>query len=160
MGIRWDTWSRAIVIVPLAAILLSACGPMNGERKAGPATGTSGSSLNSVNISKNRAFFVYSTLQSSTGPSASDAPQVGNNVFLLRCVHATDLRSPSEQATLRVTYWMPDHPAMGTSDAVASRQTDGTYRVTLFFSMPGRWQMTVGLTDGSTQDEYVFEATL
>lgn len=148
----------ALILVSLSAAVVSSCGPVNREKKSDSTGGLPSASFGSVNSSKNNAYLVYSTLQASATPGATgDVPQVGDNAFLIRCVHATDLRGPSDQAKVSVTYWMPDMPAMGKSEAAATRQADGTYAVTLFFSMAGKWQMTVNLQDGSDQDEYVFE---
>jgi len=142
------------------AASFTGCGPVNGEKKISASSSGPSPSLRTVSSSKNEAFLVYSTLQTASGQGTAAVPQVGDNVFLLRCVHARDLRGVSEQAKVTVTYWMPDMPAMGKSEATATRQAEGTYAVTLFFSMAGKWQMIVSLQDGDSKDEYVFETTI
>lgn len=134
--------------------LFSACGPMNTEKKTDAGPANSEQSLKGIASTQNNVFYVHMTQQ---GASTAASPDVGDNAYLVRIVHASDLSGLSDQAKVTISYWMPDMPAMGKSDATATRQADGSYAVTLFFSMAGRWQITVTMQDGSTQDNYVFE---
>ncbi|MGK5086969.1 FixH family protein [Bdellovibrionota bacterium FG-2] len=154
--------NRAIfAIVTLIGIGMG-CGPMNQEKKtdsSNPVIGIQDSTSQSKISSKNNTFLVYTSLQSSNG-SATTSAEVGDNVYLIRCVHADNLSGVSEQMKIDVTYEMPEMPDMGTDTAAAIRQSDGTYLVSLFFGMSGLWHMTVKLQDGSSQDEYVFETKI
>lgn len=151
--------------IAFSAIFLSAaslsCGPMNRAKKGESTSGTA-TSLQGVNSSKQNLFLVYAALKSvspagESHSTISRSPELGDNLFLIRFVHTADLRSVSDKAQLSVTYGMPDMPAMGTDVVTATREADGTFKVTLFFSMSGRWQMMINLQDGDAKDEYSFE---
>lgn len=148
-----------------AALLVSSCGPMNGQKKSGG--GTAGDSVSNpaagtgaTRLSTESRFYVYAGLSGSNSDAAAAAPALGDNTYVMRIAHSNDLHPPSNDAVVRVTYGMPDMPAMGTSEALAARQSDGSFSATLFYSMAGRWRVTVSLRDADSQDEYVFETTL
>ena len=143
--------------IVLILMFLSACGPMNKEKPAasGGNDQVTPQALKGVNATTNNLFLVY------TAPQKKDAPaEVGDNIYNLRVLHANDLSGVTDKSKLTVSYWMPEMPAMGKADAEATRQEDGTYNVTLFFSMAGKWQMTLTIQDESKKDDYVFETKL
>ncbi len=143
--------------------LLLGCGPMNSPKKINSddqnKKKSSPTASGATRVSKNNQFYVYAT---PVNPSASNIPsstrlEIGENTYLFRFSHCEDLKNPSDQATLKITYWMPEMPDMGKSDGVAVRQTDGSYTSTLFFGMPGHWEITLKMQDGNIQDDYVFD---
>lgn len=144
----------------ILVFILSACGPMNKEKPAasdsgGGDTQATPQALKGVKATKENLFLVY------LAPQKTEAkPEVGDNVYSIRIVNVSDLKVVSDQAKLTISYWMPEMPAMGKSDATATRQEDGTYAITLFFSMAGKWEMTLTIQDESKKDDYVFETTL
>ncbi len=147
------------VILALFLFLIWGCGPMNSK----PQTNLDSSGLpsaplstGSTRISKNNHFYVYAAL-SSSGASSLD---VGENTYLIRFAHCEDLQNPSSQAMLSVTYGMPEMPEMPYEEVIATRQENGSYAAILFFSMTGRWEVTLKIQDGSTRDEYAFEVKL
>ncbi len=142
----------AILLCSLFAF--SACGPMNTEKKTDSNVENSGKTLKGIASSQNNTFYLHAALQGVA------TPEVGDNIYSIRAVHAGDLSSLSNQAKVSASYWMPDMPAMGKSDAVAAREADGSFAITLFYSMAGRWEVTVTVQDGDKQDNYVFETTL
>lgn len=138
-------------------MFLTACGPMNKEKPAasGGNDQATPQALKGVNATSKSLFYIH------TAPQKKDAPlEVGDNVYALRVVNADDLSGISDKSKLTISYWMPEMPAMGKTDAEATRQEDGTYNVTLFFSMAGKWQMTLTIQDESKKDDYVFETKL
>lgn len=144
----------------LWVFILSSCGPMNKEKPAisnngGGDTQATPQSLKGVNATKQNLFLVYLAQQKSDAK-----PEVGDNVYSIRIVNVSNLQSVSDQAKLAISYWMPEMPAMGKTDVNAIKQEDGTYEATLFFSMLGKWQMTLTIQDESKKDDYVFETTL
>ena len=75
-------------------------------------------------------------------------------------MRALDLKAPSGAAKISVSYWMPDMPDMGRSEEVALLQNDHSFSTTLFFSMSGRRQITLKITDGDDSDEYTFDLSV
>ncbi len=162
MRLNKASFTRIFAILG-AALVISSCGPMNGQKKSGGAT--AGDSVSgptagtgATRLSTESRFYVYAGLSSSTSDAAT--PVLGDNTYVMRIAHSSDLHPPSSDAVVRVTYGMPDMPAMGTSEVAAARQSDGSFSVTLFYAMAGRWRVTVSLQDADSQDEYVFETTL
>ncbi len=141
-----------------AILTVGSCGPMNkvGESSEKRVVGTVGSSSSS----KNNLFYVFT---SPIDPSslAYTSPKRGDNLYLIRFVHAPDLHTPSSNAQVsHITYWMPAMPEMGKEETQGVRQEDGSFRATLFFSMRGRWEVTLKIKDGEIEDEYVFETEI
>ena len=137
--------------------LLTACGPMNTERISDAELGHTEKISKNVMSTQNNIFLVYMTPQ---GQGTSAGLEVGDNTYAIHGVRAADLSSLSDQAKITISYWMPDMPTMGKSDATAIRQNDGSYDVTLFYSMAGKWEITITIQDGTKQDNYVFETNL
>lgn len=156
------TWG--ILVILAVALAMASCGPMNGQKKSGDATaGDSASNpaaaTGATRLSTESRFYVYAALSSATGAATPATPALGDNTYVVRIAHSSDLHPLSNDAVVRLTYEMPDMPAMGTSEATVARQPDGSFSATLFYSMSGRWRVTVKLQDAGSQDEYVFETT-
>ena len=137
--------------------LLTACGPMNSEKATNADFPHTEKISKNAMSTQNNLFLVHMIPQ---GQNSTAGLEVGDNNYLIHGVRADNLSSLSDQAKITISYWMPDMPTMGKSDAVAIRQNDGSYEVTLFYSMTGKWEITVTIQDGSKQDNYVFETNL
>lgn len=165
-GRSWRGTGLMMAILGALALFCSSCGPMNGDKKSDSGTGVGEASqraagIGATQLSRASKFYVYAGLSGgSSGVSTASRAQLGDNAYTFRFAHAQDLSPPSSDATVNVSYFMPSMPSMGTSDAAATRQPDGSFAATLFFSMAGKWQVMVKFQDGSAQDEYVFEASL
>lgn len=107
-------------------------------------------------------FLIEAKLVAAEGvEGAPRSPVLGENTYAIRVVRADDAAPPSPPsagATLKATYRMPEMPDMGRYEESAERQADGAFKVTLFFSMSGRWQVVFQVKDGSVENEYVLEA--
>lgn len=141
----------------ISLILVTACGPMNSEKISNAELGHTEKISKNVMNTQNNVFLVYMSPQGQNPPASLE---VGDNTYLIHGVHAADLSNFSDQAKITISYWMPDMPTMGKSDATAIRQNDGSYEVTLFYSMSGRWEITLTIQDENKQDNYVFETKL
>jgi hypothetical protein len=156
-------WSNFTALALVFAIALTDCGPVNSEQKtSNPNNLLLPVSAGATQVSQKKYFYVYVTRKNSenrtpNSSSRSSKIEVGDNEYLIRFAHCEDLQAPSNNATIDVTYWMPDMPDMGKSEVASIQQSDGSFLVTLFFSMPGRWEMTLKIKNGSIQDAYVFE---
>ncbi|HBQ21370.1 MAG: hypothetical protein A2Z91_06580 [Deltaproteobacteria bacterium GWA2_38_16] len=126
------------------------CGPMN--KKPEDSSANSPSSLGSSGLtrfSKDNQFLVY--------VESASKPTWGENIYRFRFKYSKNLAKTSAQ-TITVQYDMPTMPSMGTSEEIATyNPEDDFFTTTLFFTMSGRWQITLKLEDGALQDEYTFE---
>lgn len=129
------------------------CGPMNKKPENLNNTPLSFGTGENTNLSKNAKFYIYTSLSTS-------APVLGDNIVKIRSVYANTLEALSDKASITVTYRMPEMPKMGDSQDKATLQSDGSFLVTLFLSMAGRWQIIFKIEDGPIQDEYIFEVIL
>ena len=149
--------TRSNLLITLFAFsLISACGPMNKKLPAsenGPqaSMGTFGD----PGVSKNKTYYMRPQLATASNTGAV----LGDNTFIIEIAATQGLKTPSNEATVTITYEMPAMPEMGSSSEIAARQPDGTYTVTAFLSMAGKWLVTVKITDGTTQDDYVFQVS-
>ena len=146
--------------------LLTQCSPMNEAPPkealldSGGGNGASKTvSLGGAQLTKNNRFIAY--------VSAVDAalstvlkPTVGDTPYLIRFVASGDLRPPTADSRVSVTYWMPDMPDMGKTDAVATRKDDGSFQTSVFFGMPGRWQLDIKFKNDTTEDDQTIEVKI
>lgn len=140
--------------------LLGACGPMNKVKTTAYGSNESPSTLAGMS-SVHNTFYVHTSLQpTEESTSATPVAQLGDNTYVMRVVRAADLAPLTAAAKVRLSYFMPDMPAMGTSDAIATLQADGSYVFTLFYSMSGLWRSTLTIEDGNLQDDFSFETSL
>jgi len=146
-------------LVISTVFVFSACGQMNKEKPpvtgGGENTQATPQPIKGVNATKNNLFLVYVALQKS-----ETKPVVGDNIYNIRVQNVSDLGPISERGKLTVSYWMPEMPGMGKFDALTTRNQDGTYAVTLFFSMAGKWEVTITIQDEIKKDDYVFGTIL
>ena len=143
--------NRFFIFLMMSFFFLMSCGPMNAPPKNSP-----DGSLGVTQISKNSQFMVHVSLNSTSGESTS-SPSLGENNYLFHLVYARNFSACSSDARLSVTYWMPEMLEMGKSEEAITLQPDGSYTTTLFFSMSGRWQVTISIKDNNVEDEYTFE---
>lgn len=157
-----NSWSIIVTAVFASIAILASCGPVNTEPKPSNLNDSSGPvASGATKISKGSHFYVYTARKGSGNLlSNSSDGEVGDNEYVVRFAHCEDLQFPSNDATINVTYWMPDMPDMGKSEAAGIRQPDGSFLITLFYSMPGRWEITLKIKNGSMQDEHVFETKI
>jgi len=144
--------NKSLLILSAMTILFVGCGPMNTQPKNSEAPVTQQGDL-SKPTTKNQ-FFVYLSLKN------GGATALGDNEYTARFVFSKDLKNLSENAKVTFTSYMPAMPDMGKTDVQATRQADGSYSATLFYSMGGRWETTVKIEDNEFNDEYVFSAAL
>jgi len=144
----FQTKTVLISLIFISGVLISSCGPMNklpsSDEK--PVLGSIGATT-----SKNNLFSVLT--------KNSAALDMGDNTFFIRCFRTSDLTSVSSDSKINVSYWMPSMPEMGKDEVEATLLPDGRFQATLFFSMAGTWEITLKITEGSLQDEYVFEVS-
>lgn len=145
------------------ALLLSllSCGPMNERPNAAassdaPAAGALGNTI----LSKEKKFYVYIGDATTSSGAFSSQPELGENSYTVRFVHTEHLIFPSLDAKVTATYEMPTMPEMGSETAIGIRQSDGSFTLNLFYSMPGKWQITTRFEDGGIADEHSFEISL
>ena len=130
-----------IVASAFLSFLFFGCGPVNSKPESTNNTSNNSSKgtelpvsdSGDVRFTKNRAFYIF------VAPKAgkNSKKEMGDNDYIFRIAQAKDLASLSSDASVTISYWMPEMPAMGKSDATATRQSDGSFLATLFISMQG-----------------------
>ncbi len=139
-------------------LLMSGCGPMNTETKSDTVqTGTLGQTSGPAKVTANDKYYVSMNLVDANGVTSN--PREGENTLVIRSVHAADLHPLASNTKLAILYEMPDMPGMETEDE-AILQADGSFLVTVVFSMKGIWKVTLTIKDGDLQDEYIFETNI
>ena len=140
---------QLVLAMSLSSLLIS-CGNINEE----PLPGEGDQTTQNSKITKNNEFYVYFA-------SVNNAkPELGDNAYVARFVRAKDLKPLSADAKVTFTCEMPQMPEMGTTEVAGQRQADGSYNVSLFYSMGGRWQITIKIEDGASTDVYTHEVAL
>jgi hypothetical protein len=153
-----------VITICLLVMIATSCGPMNKHVSSGPdgsdsiqnsptTPGTEKVAPEGTTASKNSCFFV----QVNTSPGSV---ALGDNTFKIRIFSATDQQIVSNSARVNLTYNMPAMPEMGASSETPQRQSDGDYQVTLFFSMPGEWEVTLNIEDSGVSDAYVLRLSI
>ena len=145
---------RLILILLLGAVV--SCGPMNTPPKDGSNPGVNNITADG-NLKSTKAGGFYPLIGLAGG---TQRPILGENKYSLRFVCAQDLHQPSTDTKVTFSYWMPEMPSMGKFTETATLQPDGSYLTTLFFSMAGKWEITVRIEEKSGTDEYVFNASI
>lgn len=138
----------------IMGFFMTSCGPMNKNPQnfvsnSSPSLGAG----DNTNLSKDTKFYIHTSLSTST-------PVLGDNHVQIRSVYANTLEPLSDKAKMSVVYRMPEMPQMGDSQDKAMLQSDGSFLITLFLSMAGRWQIIFKVEDGPIQDEYIYEVNL
>ena len=138
--------------IPFLSLIFIGCGPMNTQPKNTKIQ--TNQSSESSKLSKNNQFYTY--LVKTNGSAAA----LGDNEYSSRLVYSKDLKNLSPNAKVTFSYSMPAMPDMGKFEAPGILQIDGSYKVTLFYSMAGDWEIILKIEDNATQDEYQFDVTL
>ena len=117
-------------------LLISGCGPINKKVEDDTIqTGNLAQAGGPAKVTTNEKYYVSMNLVDANNVTRN--PREGENTLLIRSVHANDLHPLASNTKLTVLYEMPEMPGMEMEDE-AKLQSDGSYSVTLVFSMPGR----------------------
>lgn len=146
--------------IALASLLLAACGDdggTNGHADAAPvncATEDRADPYVAGMTAEGSAGYSVKLVQSTPAP-----PAKGDNTWELQLLDGT---TPVDGATLELVPFMPDH-GHGTpiGAEVTAGGSDGMYTATpVNLWMPGYWEVTVNITDGSNTDSVVFKTCI
>jgi hypothetical protein len=87
--------------------------------------------------------------------------KVGRNTMKLTIYEKKSKKPVEKKLDIEVVPWMPKHEH-GTTDAPAVREIEkGQYLIEgIDFSMPGRWEVYVRMTDGRKEDTGVFDVSV
>lgn len=103
-----------------------------------------------LTITGKHGVFVVELVGAQPGP-----PLRGTNTWTVRVHDAKGNAVPS--AALAVKLIMPDHGHGSTVAPTIAAQPDGTIKIdSLYFFMPGLWQVTLDVTAGADADSVVF----
>jgi hypothetical protein len=110
------------------------------------AVGTNGTGM--LGFSKKHSFIVRSLMKA--------PPQLGENLFSIRIVHAADL-SALKTGSVKVTYLrLGSHNNMPPFQGAVLAQTDGSYSFDLTLKKYGEYKVTIDISEGASEDEHVF----
>jgi len=145
---------------------LSACGPMNPK----PGTAESSSSKTALSAGVQGEAIANGTSDKfvfSVKPEAEAAkPITGQNQYVIRLVHASDLSPISKETQVSIDYSHSHAKIPATFNAAISQQEDGSYLATVYFEKPGTWKLNIHVTEPGTgsaaqlQDEYSISISL
>ncbi|MBI2521873.1 MAG: FixH family protein [Bdellovibrio sp.] len=143
------------------SLIISSCGPMNKEVKDELIqTGSLGQASGPAKVTTNEKYYVSMILADENGVTLTRKPKDNEKLLLIiRSVHAQDLHPLASETKLSILYEMPSMPGMEVEEE-ATLQADGSYRVSILFSMGGIWKVTLTIKDGDKKDEYSFETEI
>jgi hypothetical protein len=137
----------ARALTPILAVLFLGCGEA-AERQ--PSAACSEGDDYHAHLSKTGTNgLVIELVQSDPAP-----PAKGDNRWQLRVLASG---APELDATVVLTSFMPAHGHASAVDAVVTEEGNGFYSADpVNLAMPGLWEVTVAVDDGTTTDEVVF----
>ncbi len=175
-------WIYSIAVAFSAAIIvLQGCGPMNARPPGtNPTDGTgdggsfsSGAYGETLGFTQNHAFVVRTksidpaSAPPVSGPTVSammahalKKPFMGDNVYMIRLYKDADMDAVSSTASVAIQYVRASAKIKKTFNAAVTKNPDGSFTSTLTFKKRGTWEVHIQVTDGTTNDEHVFQLIL